>query len=206
MVDFDALISKLSALGFNNVPVEHAAVENVEQWKEALGNVNGLPGDYVLTKTLIYKPKQPKSDPFAPVVVVAKDDTVFNSKALGTALKFKDMRFASEDVLKDTFQTIKGSVSPFVLGKVPSETIGNVRVVIDKALVNENSIAFHPLDSLRTVFISGPTLLAYIASIEGLQHVTELDLASLEGAAPAPAPGGSTKAVKKPAAAPAAPA
>ncbi|KAJ2613870.1 hypothetical protein H4S08_001992 [Coemansia sp. RSA 1365] len=201
MVELDALISKLNALGFNKVPVEHSAVENVEEWKEALGTVNGLPEKYVLTKTLIYKPKQPKSEPFSPVVIVAKDDTVFNSKALGTLLKFKDMRFASEDVLKDTFQTVKGSVSPFVLGNVSSDIIGNVRVVIDKALVNENNIAFHPLDSLRTVFISGSTLKAYIASINGLEHVTEVDLASLAGAAPAPVAGGSTKVVKRPEAA-----
>ncbi|KAJ2338490.1 hypothetical protein GGF43_006865, partial [Coemansia sp. RSA 2618] len=89
--------------------------------------------------------------------------------------------------------------SPFALGQVPQEHVGNVRVVIDKALLGGDAqIAFHPLDSSLTVFIDGAGLKRYIASVEGLQHVVEMDF---EAAAAAPAP----KAAKPAKAASAAP-
>ncbi|KAJ1891708.1 hypothetical protein LPJ66_006770 [Kickxella alabastrina] len=204
MSDIGALVSKLSTMGFSDPPVEHAAVDSVDQWAEALSTVSGLPSKYTLTKTLIFKPKQPKSEAIAPVVVIAKDVSATNSKTIGTELKLKDLRFASDDVLSGIFQTAKGSVSPFALAQVPKENIGNVRVVIDKALLNDTTgkIAFHPLDSSRTVFISSETLKSFIKSVEGLTHVTEMDFAAA-AAAPAAAPAAAKSSRPAAAAAPA---
>ncbi|KAJ2745273.1 hypothetical protein GGI20_002296 [Coemansia sp. BCRC 34301] len=200
MSDIAALISKLSGLGLSNTatPVEHVPVENVEQWAEALSTVSGgLPAEYTLTKTLIFKPKQPKSEAMAPVVVIAKHDSATNAKAIGTELKLKELRFASDDVLTDTFKTAKGSVSPFALANVPQESIGNVRVVVDKALLADStgSIAFHPLTSSHTVFISAATLQSLLQSVEGLSHITEMDFTAAADTSAA------AKAEKKPSAA-----
>ncbi|KAJ2045550.1 hypothetical protein H4S04_005576 [Coemansia sp. S16] len=200
MSDITALVSKLSGLGFNDTPVEHAPVENVEQWAEALSTVSGLPAEYTLTKTLIFKPKQPKSEAMAPVVVIAKHDSATNSKAIGNELKLKELRFASDDVLTDMFQTAKGSVSPFSLANVPKENVANVRVVVDKALLSDSTgnIAFHPLTSSHTVFISAATLQSFLKSVEGLTHVTEMDFTADAGTAAV------AKTEKKPSAAAAA--
>ncbi|KAJ2681114.1 hypothetical protein GGI25_000069 [Coemansia spiralis] len=192
MADISALITKLSSLGLNNPTVEHAAADNVEQWAEVLAGASNVP-KHVLTKTLIFKPKQPKADPVAPIMVIAKSDTAVNSKALGSELKLKEPRFASEDILSEMFKTQKGAVSPFALGNVPKENIAHVRVVIDKALLGADAVAFHPLQNTRTVFVTGETLQAYIRSIEGLAHVSEIDLAALSSDPPA-------QAAKKPAA------
>ncbi|KAJ1648485.1 hypothetical protein LPJ64_000182 [Coemansia asiatica] len=180
MADIAALVSKLSSLGFNDPPVEHAAVENVQQWAEALTGVSGLPSKYTLTKTLIFKPKQPKSEPIAPVVVVASSESETPPKTIGAQLKLKDLRFASDEVLTGIFQTAKGSVSPFALAQVPKDTVGDVRVVLDKALLDsaDSLIAFHPLSSAQTVFITGEALKAYVDSVEGLQHITVMDFAA----------------------------
>ncbi|KAJ2748293.1 hypothetical protein IWQ56_007501, partial [Coemansia nantahalensis] len=158
---------------------------NVEQWAEALAGASGAPAAYTLTKTLIFKPKQPKSEPVAPVLVVIKDDTVAGAKDLGRELGLKDLRLAGEDVLADIFQTSRGSVSPFALSKVPAEHIGNVRVVLDKALVGgaAGSIAFHPLDNTRTVFVDAACLRSFVESVDGIQHVKEIDFAALAAAA-----------------------
>ncbi|KAJ2594838.1 hypothetical protein H4R99_005589 [Coemansia sp. RSA 1722] len=198
MADISALISKLSTLGFNDPPVEHAAVDNIQQWAEALTGVSGLPSKYTLTKTLIFKPKQPKSEPIAPVVVIASSESETSSKAIGAELKLKDLRFASDDVLTSIFQTAKGSVSPFALAQVPKENIGNVRVVIDKSLLDsaDTRIAFHPLKSAHTVFITGAILKAFVDSVEGLQHVTVMDFAAQSEPAAKPA----AKPASKPAA------
>ncbi|KAJ1743813.1 hypothetical protein LPJ68_000620 [Coemansia sp. RSA 1086] len=201
MADVDALVTRLNALGIRTAPVEHAPVENNEQWAEALKTAE-LPSKHVLTKTLVFKPKQPKADPIAPIMVVIKETTAASSKAIGAELKFKDLRLASEDVLRDVFQTARGSVSPFALGQVAQEHIGNVRVVVDKALLDDGvQLGFHPLDSSKTVFIDGAALTRYIASVPGLEHVVEMDLAAAAAAAPAAATAAAPRAAKKPAAA-----
>ncbi|KAJ2761822.1 hypothetical protein H4S06_001000 [Coemansia sp. BCRC 34490] len=196
MSDVSALVSKLSSLGLNQQAVEHAAVDTIDQWAEALASTSGVPAKYQLTKTLIFKPKQPKSEPIAPVLVVARSDSTTNAKAIGTQLKLKDLRFANDDVLSTIFKTQKGSVSPFALGNVPEANIGHVHVVVDKALLQADAglIALHPLQSAHTVFITGDTLQAFIKSVSGLSSVTEMDF-SAEAAPAAAAP-----AEKKPAA------
>ncbi|KAJ1666540.1 hypothetical protein IW140_004613 [Coemansia sp. RSA 1813] len=187
MSDVNALVSKLGSLGFNDPVVEHAPVETIDQWAEALVGATGVPDKYQLTKTLIFKPKQPKSEPIAPVVVVARSDSATNAKAIGTQLKLKDLRFASDDVLSSIFKTQKGSVSPFALANVPEENITNVRLVIDKALLAADAgpIALHPLQSAHTVFITAATLYAFVKSVNGLTSVTEMDFTA-DAAAPAP--------------------
>ncbi|KAJ2785388.1 hypothetical protein GGI15_001940 [Coemansia interrupta] len=203
MADVNALVSKLGSLGFNDPPVEHAAAENVQQWADVLSGAAGLPSNYVLTKSLIFKPKQPKSESIAPVVVIAANETETSPKAIGAELKLKDLRFASDEVLKDIFQTAKGSVSPFALAQVPQEHVGNVRVVIDKSLLDNTDalIAFHPLVNTRTVFITGETLQSYIRSIDGLDKVTVMDFAA-QSASSATAAANKKPAAAKPAAAP----
>ncbi|KAJ2455255.1 hypothetical protein EV183_000990 [Coemansia sp. RSA 2336] len=193
MADVDAVVTKLNALGISTAPVDHAAVENNEQWAEALKTVRELPSNYVLSKTLVFKPKQAKTEAIAPVMVIIKETTTASSKAIGAELKLKDLRLANEDVLRDVFQTAKGSVSPFALGQVGQEHIGNVRVVVDKALLDGCvPIGFHPLSSGKTVFVDGAALTKYISSVPGLEHVVEMDFTAAAAAAP--------KAAKKPAA------
>ncbi|KAI8325356.1 prolyl-tRNA synthetase [Martensiomyces pterosporus] len=205
MSDISGLVSKLSALGFSDTAFEHAPVDTVEQWADALATVSGLPAEYTLTKTLIFKPKQPKTAPIAPVVVIAKHDTATNATLLGKELKLKDLRFANDDVLTSIFQTQKGSVSPFALAQVPEENAPHVKVVVDEALLADgvSKIAFHPLDSSRTVFVTPATLVSFIESVPGFEPFLRIDFAKLASAAPAPAPAGEKKA-KKPAAASAA--
>ncbi|KAJ2554897.1 hypothetical protein EV175_002435 [Coemansia sp. RSA 1933] len=186
MTELNALVSQLGTLGFNDPVVEHAAVETIDEWAAALAGATGVPEKHQLTKTLIFKPKQPKSEPIAPVMVVAKSDSATNAKVIGTQLKLKELRFANDDVLTNIFSTQKGSVSPFALANVPQENIGSVRLVVDKALLDADTglIALHPLQSTQTIFITADTLQAFIKSIGGLTGVTEMDF-SAEAAASA---------------------
>ncbi|KAJ1958590.1 hypothetical protein GGI12_004692 [Dipsacomyces acuminosporus] len=176
MSDIAGLITKLGAFGFNDAPIEHAPVDTVELWAEALATVGGLPTEYTLTKTLIFKPKQPKSAPVAPVVVIAKHDTPTNATLLGKELGLKDLRFANDDVLSSIFQTQKGSVSPFALSNVPEKNVPHVKVVVDEALLagGVSKIAFHPLDSARTVFVTPATLTVGAAKL-GIEVSKEAD-------------------------------
>ncbi|KAJ2338961.1 hypothetical protein GGF43_006760, partial [Coemansia sp. RSA 2618] len=109
MTDLNALVTKLKGLGLNDSRIEHAPVADNLAWAKELATASGLPSNYVLTKTLVFKPKQPKSDPIAPVFVVIKDDKKADAKAIGNELKLKDLRLASDSVLSDIFQTAKGS-------------------------------------------------------------------------------------------------
>lgn len=89
-------------------------------------------------------------------------------------------------------------MSPFALAQVPSDQIANVRVVVDKALLKEESakIAFHPLDNTKTVFVGPSTLQSFIKSVDGLVHVQEIDFEALATAAPPPASSPATKSKK----------
>ena len=209
----DRLFQQLSALKISTTkPISHEPVENVTAWTKALeGKSTSLPTgvSHVFSKTLILKPKQPKSQPPAPVMVIANETSDINLSRLGKELGVKELRFATNDLLTDIFTTVKGSVSPFALGQTSEADRPNITVVLDAALIKEGAdiIAFHPLLSSQTIFIQPADLQTYLGSIEGLKPIVVINFAELASKAPAvasppkPEAKGAPAAVVKPAAA-----
>ncbi|OMH82550.1 putative proline-tRNA ligase [Zancudomyces culisetae] len=127
--DIEQICEQLRGLGLTRPMVSHESVETVDAWAKALdelkkGNASAIEGEYQLTKTLILKPKVAKGADPIHVMVVAAADTAVNMTSLGKELKYKDLRFVNEDVLKGVFNTTKGSVSPFVLTGMEEEKKG----------------------------------------------------------------------------------
>jgi len=92
--------------------VSHAAATSPQAWSEALQSPNAnpsVPAQYSLTKVLVFKPKTAKNAVPVPVVIVAADKTEVNSGALAKKLNLKEMRLASEDLLKEFFALDKDS-------------------------------------------------------------------------------------------------
>jgi prolyl-tRNA synthetase len=58
---------------------------------------------------LVFKPKTAKTSTPVPVVVIARDETETSSGALGKKLNLKELRLASEDLLKEFFSLDKNS-------------------------------------------------------------------------------------------------
>ncbi|RCI03058.1 hypothetical protein CU098_001028, partial [Rhizopus stolonifer] len=180
--------------------VSHDAVSDNKAWAEALTNTKDV--TFEITKTLILKPKTAKTAAPTPVVVIALDSTETNATALGKKLSLKDCRFANEDLLKETFQADKASVSPFALSNV--QDLSLIHLVVDHAILSlagSTLLAFHPSAADKTVFISVDELKSYLSSIQ--KEFIDVDFKALAAAKPAAAeakPANVLKAAKKEAA------
>jgi prolyl-tRNA synthetase len=138
------------------------------------------PTDYLVTKTLIFKPKVAKSATAVLIVVIALEDTHTNGTQIAKAAGEKDPRQATTDVVKDTLGvTIEQGtprkhvniVSPFSISKDNSR---KVQVLIDSRVVSSTElVVFHPSDEIKTIFITVKDLEEHLLST-GVK-VTEVD-------------------------------
>lgn len=108
IMDHTTRLSKLSVTPHS--VVSHAVSDSPAKWRSSLSTANpSAPQTFELTKTLVFKPKTAKNATPVPVVVVAREETEMNSVALSKLLKLKDLRLASEDLLKEFFALDKDS-------------------------------------------------------------------------------------------------
>lgn len=87
----------------------HAETTSPATWKDTLIASGSAPASFEIIKTLIYKPKTAKTATTIPVVVIAREETETNSGAIGKALNLKELRLASDDLLKEFFALDKNS-------------------------------------------------------------------------------------------------
>lgn len=104
----DSVTQALSALSLKPTTVDHSTTDSPAAWRTALA-ATAAPEPYQLLKTLVYKPKTAKSAVPIPVVVIAPDSVNPNSGAIGKKLNLKELRLASEDLLKEFFSLDKDS-------------------------------------------------------------------------------------------------
>lgn len=159
--------------------------------------------DVADTTQLLFKPKQPKSAEPTPVLVVAKEETETSSGAIAGLLSLKELRLASEDLIKQVVPSAasKDDVSALPL---PSPVPTTLFVLLDSALASSSdAYALHLTSSASTVFLKGTELKAYLESLTATpEGVRVVDFAELKANAPAPAPR-APAAPKEPKAAPA---
>ena len=104
------IVQKLK--GFSIEPtatIAHAETSSTATWKEALIASGSAPKSFEIIKTLVYKPKTAKTATPVPVVVIARDETDTSSTAIGKKLNLKELRLASEDLLRDFFSLDKNT-------------------------------------------------------------------------------------------------
>ncbi|KAF8755663.1 prolyl-tRNA synthetase [Rhizoctonia solani] len=189
MVATDELTARLSALSLApSALAAHPAVSNPGQWKEALGLAPGVPSSFELCKTLVFKPKTAKSATPVPVVVIARDETETSSGALAKKFNLKDLRLATDDLLKDFFALDKDSLSPLALTK---DNFSRCQVVLDSTIAGTSApLALHASSPEATVFLSGKDIATYLTSLETAEaKVHVVDFAALKAEAEA-TPGG----------------
>jgi prolyl-tRNA synthetase len=163
---------------FDAKAVNHSPTTNAT-WKETLANVT-TPTAYLLTKTLVFKPKVAKSAAAVLIVVVALEDTHTNGTQIAKAAGEKDARLAAADVVKDILGVTveQGTplrhinlVSPLSISKDNSE---KVQVLVDSRIISSTELlAFHPSDETKTVFITLKELQEHLSSTD--VKITEVD-------------------------------
>jgi Ala-tRNA(Pro) deacylase len=147
--DRKTLFARLKELGIETVTVEHAPMFTVAQ-STALRET--LPGAH--TKSLFLVDKERRL-----VLVVAKDDTRVDLKALSKTLGFGRLSFGSPELLEAVLGVPGGSVTPFAL---INGTAANVVVVVDRALTAFAEVNCHPLENTATTRLATPELLRFI--------------------------------------------
>jgi Ala-tRNA(Pro) deacylase len=156
------LFARLAELGIHSSTVEHAPVFTVEQSK---GLRDTLPGAH--TKNLFLVDKDGRM-----ALVVAKDDTRVDLKALAGRLGRGRLSFGKPALLLATLGVEAGSVTPFAL---INETSRGVTVVVDAALVGHAEINCHPLVNSATTRIKSRDLIRFIEACGHDPVILKLD-------------------------------
>lgn len=179
---YDSLLLSLNAWNFKPKTTSHSSAPDSVSWNNALQNTN-THFKYNTTKTLILKPKTQKTQSqttTTPVLLIALENTETNLNALAKKLSFKELRIAGEDILDGWFHADKATVGPFSLANVPEDSLANVKIVIDSALLNsptETLFAFRASSDDHTAFLTSKQLLEYFAHLK--TQTTEIDFVQL---------------------------
>ncbi|KGB79560.3 hypothetical protein CNBG_5398 [Cryptococcus deuterogattii R265] len=167
--------------------ISHAPVKGAAEWKAELTLASANHATTPLTKTLLFKPKTAKSAVPTPVMVLAQENTETPSGAIGKLLELKELRLASEDLIKQVIPSAasKDDVSAFALPKPVPETL---HLLLDAELAkSEEQHAVHLTSSATTLLIKGSDIKAYLDSLVEGEGVKVVDFAELKASAHAPA-------------------
>ncbi len=147
--DRKMLEARLSALGIATTTVEHEAVFTVEQ---SGGLRASLPG--VHSKSLFLADSDGRM-----ALVVAKDETRVDLKALAKRLGVGRLSFGKPERLEAVLGVRPGSVTPFTLINPSS---AKVMVVVDQALMSFAEVNCHPLVNTATTRLATSDLIRFI--------------------------------------------
>ena len=158
----DQLFAALDALGIPHQTVKHPPVFTVEQARALRGQI---PGGH--TKNLFLRDKKN-----ALYLVVAEEDAEIELKGLhrllGASGRFS---FGSADLLREVWGVEPGSVTPF--GAI-NDTQGRVTVVLDAAMMEHETLNFHPLVNTMTTSIARDDLVKFLQSTGHLPRIERL--------------------------------
>jgi Ala-tRNA(Pro) deacylase len=156
------LFARLEELGIAATTIEHAPVFTVE---ESQGLRGTIPGAH--TKNLFLKDKDGRM-----VLVVAKEDTKVDLKALAKRLGFGRLSFGKPDLLMEVLGIEPGSVTAFAL--INETSSGLAAVVVDEALMAFAEVNCHPLVNNATTRIATRDLIRFMEECGHVPRVLPL--------------------------------
>jgi prolyl-tRNA synthetase len=136
---------------------------------------------------LLFKPKTAKTATPTPVLVLAQEQTETSSGAIAKLLNLKELRLASEDLIKEVIPSAssKDDVSALPL---PTPVPSTLHLLLDSALAASSAEhAVHLTASSSTILLKGSDIKAYLDSLVQGEGVKIVDFAELKSEAPAPA-------------------
>jgi Ala-tRNA(Pro) deacylase len=146
----DDLFAFLEGLGIAHTSVMHPPLFTVEQSQALRGTIAG--GH---TKNLFLKDKKDKV-----FLLIAPEDAVIELKSLhrlvGASGRFS---FGSADLMRELLGVEPGSVTPF---GVINDKEGRVNVVLDRAMMTNDILNYHPLVNTMTTSIASADLIKFL--------------------------------------------
>jgi len=148
------LAARLGAMGIAFTTRRHTPAFTVEEARTMRGD---LPGGHA--KNLFLKDKKDRL-----FLAVVEEGTAVDLKRLEKALGSARLSFGRAELMAEVLGVTPGSVTPFALINAPP---GRLAVVIDAALLAQETVNFHPLRNDATTALSPQGLMAFL---RGLGH------------------------------------
>lgn len=162
MVTYEMIKDKLNKLNITVEVVEHEPAVTIELADKFIEGIEG-----VRTKTLLFTNKK---TPEA-YLLVMDDGKRIDMKKFKAIVGSKHISMASEEALFEKMKLTPGVVSPF--GLLNNED-GNIKVYIDKEIMSEERMSFHPNTNEKTLFIPSEDIVKFIGSIGYEVEIIEL--------------------------------
>jgi Ala-tRNA(Pro) deacylase len=145
----DALMARLDALGIATRTVDHAPVFTVEEARALRGEI---PGGHCKNLFL-------KDDKGAIYLIVCLEDARVDLKAAPARIGSRRLTFGKPDLLLEILGVEPGSVTPFGL---INDTGGRATVILDKTMMEQEWLNYHPLRNDATTTIRATDLVAFL--------------------------------------------
>lgn len=159
---YKKVADKLDSLNIEYEVVEHAPALTTEQADSFIEGIEG-----VRTKTMFLTNKK-KTDWF---LVIMDDNKRLDMDKFGELADTKRIKMASEGSLFEKMMLPPGIVSPF--GLLNNED-HDIKVYIDKEIIGEKRMSFHPNTNEKTLFLDTTDLLKYLEDIGYPAEIIEL--------------------------------
>jgi Ala-tRNA(Pro) deacylase len=157
----DDLFTFLDQLHVSYRTVTHPPLFTVEQSRSLRGQMSG--GH---TKNLFLKDKKG-----ALFLVVALEDTAIDLKFLQKRLGAARLSFGSADLLRKTLGVEPGAVTPFA---AINDKGGQVKIILDAAMMEHETLNYHPLVNTMTTSIGRADLLKFLEATGHYAHVVPI--------------------------------
>ena len=161
-MEYDKVKEYLNSIGIEFKIVEHEPAYTTE---EADKYIEGHDG--VRTKTMFICNKK-KTNYY---MIIMDDSKRLDINKFKEIVSEKQMKMASEEALKEKLGIEPGMVSPFGLLNNDEK---DVKIYMDKEIITEEIMTFHPNDNTKTLFITTKDLFKYIESIGYEINIIEL--------------------------------
>ena len=150
---YDKVKEYLNSMGIQFKIVEHEPAYTTE---EADKYIEGHDG--VRTKTMFICNKK-KTNYY---MIIMDDTKRLDMNKFKEIVSEKQMKMASEESLKEKLGIKPGMVSPFGLLNNDEK---DVKIYMDKEIITEEIMTFHPNDNTKTLFITTKDLFKYFGNI-----------------------------------------
>lgn len=159
---YDKVKEYLNSIGIEFKIVEHEPAYTTE---EADKYIEGHDG--VRTKTMFICNKK-KTNYY---MIIMDDSKRLDINKFKEIVSEKQMKMASEEALKEKLGIEPGMVSPFGLLNNDEK---DVKIYMDKEIITEEIMTFHPNDNTKTLFITTKDLFKYFENIGYEINIIEL--------------------------------
>lgn len=162
------VFNALDQLSITHRSISHAPMRTVA---DSMAMRDGVPGGY--SKNLFLRNRKGKM-----VVVTLLEHRTVDLKAFGQKLGIGKPSFASEQRMMSYLGVIPGAVTPLA---VINDKTKAVTAVLDKALLQQDPLHFHPCDNSMTTTLAADDLLKYMTHFHQTPVVMDFDAEELNG-------------------------